>query len=86
MATVTDRDRALARGLPDEFLSWPGIPLDGLLHAVDDYWGQFEIRARCELVGRLLTALAALLEDRTKVMAADRDACEAVVTSWLERQ
>jgi hypothetical protein len=34
MATVTDRDRTLARELPDEFLSWPGIPLDGLLRVV----------------------------------------------------
>ena len=86
MAGVTDRDRTLARGLPDEFVSWPGIPLDSLLQLVDSFWGQFEIRARCKLVGELLTALAGLLEERTQVVDADRDACEATVTSWLARQ
>ena len=86
MATVTDHDRALARGLPDEFLSWPGVPLDGLLHVVENYWGRFGIRAKCELVGDLLTALAGLLEERSIVMDTDRDACEAAVTSWLVRQ
>ncbi len=86
MAGVTDRDRTLARGLPDEFVSWPGIPLDGLLQVVESSWGQFEIRARCELVSALLTALAGLLEERTYVVDTDRDACEAIVTSWLARQ
>jgi hypothetical protein len=35
MARVTDRDRTVARGLPDEFLNPPGLPLDRLLNVVN---------------------------------------------------
>ena len=86
MAEVTDHDRALARSVPDELLNWSGTPLDGLLDIVNNYWGPFDVRARCQLVGELLTALTPLLDNKTEVMDAYRDACEAIVTTWVARQ
>jgi hypothetical protein len=87
MATVTERDREMARRLPDEFLESPDVEaIDRVVQLVAHYWGYHKDTARADLVRVLLPTLRRLLEPEIEPTAVDRDVCEAMVASWLAGQ
>jgi len=87
MATVSERDREMARRLPDEFLNTSEVDaLDRVVQLVAHYWGYHKDTARAELVRVLLPTLRRLLEPGIEPTAVDRDVCEAMVASWLAGQ
>ncbi len=87
MAPVTERDREMARRLPDEFLTSPEVDVvDRVVQLVAHYWGYHEDAGRADLVRVLLPTLRRLLEPGVEPTAVDRDVCEAMVASWLAGQ
>jgi len=87
MALFTERDREIARRLPDEFLNSPDVDaVDRVVQLVAHYWGYHEDVARADLVRVLLPTLGRLLEPDIAPTAVDRDVCEAMVASWLAGQ
>jgi hypothetical protein len=84
---VTGRDRKLARQLPEEFLEWPGVPVDRVVELlVKGHWMFYEAKPRAELAEALLPTLKRLLDSGAEVTEVDRDICEAIVASWIARQ
>jgi hypothetical protein len=86
MATITERDREIARLLPDLFLDLPGtarLRVRGLVHK---YWGFYDARAVANLVQVLLPFLKPLLQPGAEVTDEQRGICEALVTGWVARQ
>ena len=87
MAQVTERDREIARRLPDEFLESPEVEaIDRVVLLAARYWGYHKDTARAELVRVLLPTLRRLLEPDVDPTPVDRDVCEAMVASWLVGQ
>jgi hypothetical protein len=77
---------SIARRLPDEFVTAPGLSVQRALLLVHRYWPS---RSESELQ-ELAQSLRALLEPllkapRHEVTAALRDQCERVVRQWHER-
>ncbi len=87
MAQVSQRDRKLARRLPDEFLKLSGTPIDRVTELVNQSWPSCAALARAQLAHALLLPLEALI-DRGGAVITDRkrQACEDLVASWLRRQ
>ncbi len=86
MGEVSDSDRELARGLPDEFLMRSGVPVDRVVKLVSTHWGSYDNPARAELAQALLPILEELLHPGVCATYGHCDLCEGVVTVWLERQ
>ena len=86
MGEVSRSDRALARGLPDEFLRGSGVSVNRVVGLVNAHWGSHDNPARAELAQALLPILEELLYAGAYVTDGHRDLCEGVVTVWLERQ
>ncbi len=86
MGKVSDSDRELARGLPDEFLRGSGVSVNRVVELVSAHWGSHDKPARAELAQALLPILEELFYAGAYVTDGQRDLCEGVVTVWLERQ
>ncbi len=86
MGKVSDRDREIARGLPDEFLRGSGISGNRVVGLVSTHWGSHDDPARAELAQALLPILEELFHAEAYVTDGHRDLCEGVVTVWLERR
>lgn len=86
MGEVSDSDRELARGLPDEFLRGSGVSVNRVVELVSAHWGSHDNPVRAELTQALLPILEELLYTGAYVTDGHRDLCEGVVTVWLERQ
>ncbi len=86
MGKVSDRDRGIARGLPDEFLRGSGISGNRVVRLVNAHWGSYDGPARAELAQALLPILEELFHAGAYVTDGHRDLCEGVVTVWLEEQ
>ena len=86
MAKVSDRDREIARGLPDEFLRGSGVSVNRVVELVSAHWGSYDNPARAKLAQALLPILEELFYAGAYVTDEHRDLCEGVVTVWLERQ
>ncbi len=86
MGKVSDRDREIARGLPDEFLRGSGISGNRVVGLVSTHWGSHDKPARAELAQALLPILEELFYAGAYVTDEHRDLCEGVVTVWLEKQ
>jgi len=77
---------AVARRLPHEFLSAPGLPVQRVMLLVYRYWPTVPEKGRNELSDALLTVLEPLLRSsRRDVPNAIRDECERVVKEWNGR-
>ena len=86
MAMVTERDRELARLLPEIFLDMrltAGLRVRGLVHK---YWGFYDAQAVANLVQVLLALLKPLLQPGAEVTDKQRGTCEALVADWIARQ
>ena len=59
---VSDSDRELARGLPDEFLNRVGVPVDRVVGLVSAHWESHDNPACAELAQVLLPILGDLLQ------------------------
>ncbi len=86
MASVSDRDRALARKLPDKFVKMGFPPTLRIMGLVDDLWKDYPDAERRQLEQVLLMLLEPLAEGGAEPTDNLRDECEAAVTDWLERQ
>jgi hypothetical protein len=87
MVPISDRDLQLARRLPDDIIqAGGGSAAHRLVELVGENWGQYEMRARAELVEALLPIVEPLLEPGAKATDRERGVCQAVVLKWLERQ
>ncbi len=86
MAVVTDRDRDLARRLPDEFVECLGTEADRVIALVKDYWPSHGTISMAHLAEALVPILGKLLKAGAQVTDRDRGVCEAVVATWLSRQ
>ena len=85
MAVVSDRDRQLARRLPDEFLMWPARPRERVAELVSAHWMSYDAQPRRELAQALPPVLEELAEPGRE--ATDpRDLCETIVAVWVARQ
>ena len=80
MSEVSDGDRELARGLPDEFLTRSGVAVDRVVRLVSTHWGSYDDPSRAELAQALLPILGELLQPGVYVTDGHRDLCEGVVT------
>jgi hypothetical protein len=83
VAVVTDRDRDLARRLPDEFVKCLGTEADRVIALVEDYWPSHGTISMAHLAEALVPILKKLLEPSAEVTDRDRGICEAVVATWL---
>ena len=73
----------VARRLPDEFLTAPGLPVQRALLLVHRYWPSRPDPEQRDLAHALLATLEPLLKSpRTAVTEAMRDECEALVREW----
>lgn len=86
VAEVTERDREVARRLPDEFLKLSGTPAGRINKLVRRYWPQAAAPAWAELTQALLLVLRPLLAPGAGVTDQKRLTCEDIVASWLGRQ
>ncbi len=86
MAQVSDRDRNLARELPEKFLSESGSAIDRVTELVSQSWMSYDADVRDELVEVLVPVLEPLLESGAVASYRERDLCEGIVASWLTRQ
>src|SRR5262249_26190118 len=85
LSEPTNRDRVLARGLPEIYLAQPWLsPRMRIAEAVDRFWWNHPLGAREELRNRLLLILIPLHDPR-QVTPLLRERCEAAVVLWLQR-
>jgi hypothetical protein len=85
LSEPTNRDRVLARGLPEIYLAQPWLsPRMRIAEAVDRFWWNHPAGAREELRTRLLLILMPVHDPR-QVTPLLRERCEAAVTLWLQR-
>ncbi len=83
MARITDRDRKIARGLPDEFRKRTGTALERMRALVDANWNASAPAQREALAQRLLAILEPLHQGAREVDAAVRVQCVEAVADWI---
>jgi hypothetical protein len=78
-----DRDRAIARRLPDEFAQAGGGAVDRITGLVSRHWVYRSGTDRADLAALLLPVLEDLAASRTPVTDQHRDRCESIVVRWI---
>jgi hypothetical protein len=86
MAKVTERDREVARLLPEMFLDMSGTAGLRVRGLVNNYWGSYAVKACEQLRQVLLPLLKPLFKTGAEVTDEQRDICEALVADWIARQ
>lgn len=79
-----DRERAIARRIPDEFAQSGGGATHRIAGLVSRHWPEFPSPARSTLAQRLEPILSDLLAPGVPVTERHRDLCEETVLEWLE--